>query len=55
MAVFCAKPSKLRFSFSFKPLLPPMSATNMKTPQNTPKPVNNERDLLRVSVSMISL
>ena len=37
------------------PCPPPMSDTSMNTPQNTPKPVRNERDLLRVNVSRISL
>ena len=50
-----AKPAKFSLSFSFRPLPPPMSATSMKTPQNTPKPVSNERLLLRVKVSSTSL
>ena len=54
MAEFVAKPSKFSFSSCFTPCPPPIRATSMNTPQNTPKPVSNERLLFLVRVSRIS-
>ena len=51
---FVAKPSKFSFMLFWKPFPPPMRVTSMNIPQNTPNAVSRLRDLLRVSVAIIS-